>query len=245
MPRKGREKNKREVTGSYDHLTKNQKDQALRQSENAQLEQKEAMDKVEEVLSIKEIKEEVVKADLEEGNPDAKVNARAIKHERAMTNNKPLSAVMQPRHVAAVRRKVYNSVIKNIVRADEVLQGKRKWTNQQVSLFTKMMNKVIPDLHHSVADVQHTFSGSVSDLPLEKLMEIAMEDAQVIDGELIEDDIADYADLAPDIHEIESEPTPIPDVIKKRREPIPPSSPHSVSKGKSKTVNRKTTDQPD
>jgi len=31
----------------------------------------------------------------------------------------------------------------------EVLDGSRQWNNQQVRLFGMMLNKVMPDLHHS------------------------------------------------------------------------------------------------
>jgi hypothetical protein len=54
-----------------------------------------------------------------------------------------------PMEVDRVRRSVLDIVRKNIPNVREVLEGKKSWSNQQVRLFGMVLNKVMPDLHHS------------------------------------------------------------------------------------------------
>ena len=145
-------------------------------------EQQEILNKIDTAVNEIEIKKQTKAMDVADDNPDSAQNKRAEKSERAMTH-KPLNHIMQPKHVAAARRKAYNLVMNNMDRAAEVLSGHRKWSNQQVNLFGKMLNKVIPDLHHSVADVNHNITGNINEIPLEDLMKIAMDDANIIEGE--------------------------------------------------------------
>lgn len=92
-----------------------------------------------------------------------------------------------PVQVDRVRRSVLDVVRKQIPAVREVLDGSRNWNNQQVRLFGMMLNKVMPDLHHSFNE--HTIENkSVDELSYEELMQIAQatEEAEIIDGDDIE-----------------------------------------------------------
>jgi len=91
-----------------------------------------------------------------------------------------------PQQVDRVRRSVLDVVRKNIPAVREVLEGNRKWDNQQVRLFGMMLNKVMPDLHHSFN--QHTVENkSVDELTVDELMEIARQ-GEIIEGEVEDGD---------------------------------------------------------
>ena len=86
-----------------------------------------------------------------------------------------------PQQVDRVRRSVLDVVRKNIPQVREVLDGSRKWDNQQVRLFGMMLNKVMPDLHHSFN--QHTIENkNVDELTVDELMEIAKQ-GDTVEGE--------------------------------------------------------------
>jgi hypothetical protein len=86
-----------------------------------------------------------------------------------------------PQQVDRVRRSVLDVVRKNIPQVREVLDGSRKWDNQQVRLFGMMLNKVMPDLHHSFN--QHTVENkNVDELTVDELMEIAKQ-GETVEGE--------------------------------------------------------------
>lgn len=96
------------------------------------------------------------------------------------TNGMGLPAVT-PQQVDRVRRSVLDVVRKNIPQVREVLDGSRKWDNQQVRLFGMMLNKVMPDLHHSFN--QHTVENkNVDELTVDELMEIAKQ-GETVEGE--------------------------------------------------------------
>ena len=62
-----------------------------------------------------------------------------------------------------------------------VLDGTKKWDNQQVRLFGMMLNKVMPDLHHSFNE--HTVeTKNMDELTIEELQEIAKQ-AETLEGE--------------------------------------------------------------
>ena len=58
-------------------------------------------------------------------------------------------APVTPIEVDRVRRSVLDVVRKQIPAVREVLEGNTQWNNSQVRLFGMMLNKVMPDLHHS------------------------------------------------------------------------------------------------
>jgi len=77
-----------------------------------------------------------------------------------------------PIEVDRVRRSVLDVVRNNIPKVREVLKGNKNWSNQQVRLFSVMLNKVMPDLHHSFNEhsVEHK---NVDQLSIQELEEIA------------------------------------------------------------------------
>lgn len=58
-------------------------------------------------------------------------------------------APVTPIEVDRVRRSVLDVVRKQIPSVRLVLEGDKQWNNSQVRLFGMMLNKVMPDLHHS------------------------------------------------------------------------------------------------
>tara|TARA_S200000501_G_scaffold323858_1_gene320754 strand:+ start:597 stop:986 length:390 start_codon:yes stop_codon:yes gene_type:complete len=58
-------------------------------------------------------------------------------------------APVTPLEVDRVRRSVLDVVRRQIPSVRLVLDGNKNWNNQQVRLFGMMLNKVMPDLHHS------------------------------------------------------------------------------------------------
>jgi O-succinylbenzoate synthase len=85
----------------------------------------------------------------------------------------PLAAVT-PMEVDRVRRSVLDIVRKNIPNIRLVLDGEKNWTNQQVRLFGMMLNKVMPDLHHSFNE--HTIDNKeVHELTYDELQQIALQ----------------------------------------------------------------------
>ena len=79
-----------------------------------------------------------------------------------------------PMEVDRVRRSVLDIVRKNLPNIRLVLNGERTWSNQQVRLFGMMLNKVMPDLHHSFNE--HTIDNKeVHELTYEELQQIALQ----------------------------------------------------------------------
>lgn len=79
---------------------------------------------------------------------------------------------VSPVEIDRVRRSVLDVVRKNIPKVRSVLNGDSNWSNQQVRLFSVMLNKVMPDLHHSFNEhsVEHK---NVDQLTIQELEEIA------------------------------------------------------------------------
>ena len=69
-----------------------------------------------------------------------------------------------PIEVDRVRRSVLDVVRNNIPKVRSVLKGDTNWSNQQVRLFSVMLNKVMPDLHHSFNE--HSIAVSYTHLTL-------------------------------------------------------------------------------
>ena len=77
-----------------------------------------------------------------------------------------------PLEVDRVRRSVLDVVRNNIPKVRGVLDGSVKWDNQQVRVFGMMLNKVMPDLHHSFNE--HTVeTKKIEELTIQELEEIA------------------------------------------------------------------------
>lgn len=93
------------------------------------------------------------------------------KNPNPTTSTGSLPAVT-PIEIDRVRRSVLDVVRRNIPEVREVLQGKKTWNTAQVNLFKSMLNKVMPDLHHSFAEHHHEHR-KVEELSREELIEIA------------------------------------------------------------------------
>ncbi len=79
-----------------------------------------------------------------------------------------------PVEIDRVRRSVLDVVRKNVPNIRAVLQGDKDWSNQQVRLFSVMLNKVMPDLHHSFN--QHTVENKqLHELTEDELHQIVIE----------------------------------------------------------------------
>ena len=77
-----------------------------------------------------------------------------------------------PIEVDRVRRSVLDVVRNNIPKVRSVLKGDTNRSNQQVRLFSVMLNKVMPDLHHSFNEhsIEHK---TVDQLSIQELEQIA------------------------------------------------------------------------
>lgn len=77
-----------------------------------------------------------------------------------------------PVEVDRVRRSVLDVVRKQMPEVREVLAGNKKWDAQQTRLFGMMLNKVMPDLHHSFNE--HTVENKEAhELTIDELQRIA------------------------------------------------------------------------
>ena len=77
-----------------------------------------------------------------------------------------------PLEVDRVRRSTLDIVRKQMPIVRQVLDGTREWNNQQVRVFGMLLNKVMPDLHHSFNE--HTVENKqVHELTFDELNEIA------------------------------------------------------------------------
>jgi O-succinylbenzoate synthase len=89
-----------------------------------------------------------------------------------------------PIQVDRVRRSVLDIVRKTIPDVREVLDGKREWNAQQTRVFGMLLNKVMPDLHHSFNE--HTVENKqVTELSMEELEAIVAKSEEIEDGELV------------------------------------------------------------
>jgi hypothetical protein len=75
----------------------------------------------------------------------------------ATTHNKTGTGLTRvtPVEVDRIRRQAYDIVRRTMPEVRDVLRGSRPWTNQQVRLFGMLLNKVMPDLHHSFNEHKH------------------------------------------------------------------------------------------
>ena len=86
-----------------------------------------------------------------------------------------------PLEVDRVLRSVLDVVRKQMPEVREVLAGNKKWDAQQTRLFGMMLNKVMPDLHHSFNE--HTIENKEAhELTIEELQRIAAQ-AEAVDAE--------------------------------------------------------------
>jgi len=108
-----------------------------------------------------------------------------IRKDPSPTKGTGLPAVT-PLEVDRVRRSVLDVVRKQMPEVREVLAGNKKWDAQQTRLFGMMLNKVMPDLHHSFNE--HTVENKEAhELTIDELQRIASQaDAVEADYEEVE-----------------------------------------------------------
>ena len=108
-----------------------------------------------------------------------------IRKDPSPTKGTGLPAVT-PLEVDRVRRSVLDVVRKQMPEVREVLAGNKKWDAQQTRLFGMMLNKVMPDLHHSFNE--HTVENKEAhELTIDELQRIAAQaDAVEADYEEVE-----------------------------------------------------------
>ena len=103
-----------------------------------------------------------------------------VRKDPSATKGTGLPAVT-PLEVDRVRRSVLDVVRKQMPEVREVLAGNKKWDAQQTRLFGMMLNKVMPDLHHSFNE--HTIENKEAhELTIEELQSIAAQ-AQAVEAE--------------------------------------------------------------
>lgn len=113
-----------------------------------------------------------------------------------------------PEDIEQLRRGVFNIVKSNLGRARDVVEGKRKWDNNQLKLYLALMNKVMPELSASYTETHTTHS--MDDLTTDELQRI------VAAG------MAEAAKAAADPNHVLIDATPIPELVE---EPQPLPSP--------------------
>lgn len=58
-------------------------------------------------------------------------------------------SILSPEQIIEMQSDIAQIVKTNIAKAGMVLAGTDTWTANQIKLFGQMINKVVPDLHHS------------------------------------------------------------------------------------------------
>lgn len=87
-----------------------------------------------------------------------------------------------PVEVDRVRRNAYDIVRRTLPDVRRVLRSEIPWTNQQVRLFGMLLNKVLPDLHHSYTEHHHEHR-QIHEMSVQELESIVA-NAKVIEGTL-------------------------------------------------------------
>lgn len=101
------------------------------------------------------------------------------------TAPKKVSTRVTPVEVDRMRRSAYDVVRRSMPDIRSVLRGEKNWSNQQVRLFSILLNKVLPDLHHSYNEHSHEIS-NLSALSITELERIATgSDTRVINAHAV------------------------------------------------------------
>jgi hypothetical protein len=118
-----------------------------------------------------------------------------VRKNRSITQSTGGLPAVTPIEVDRVRRSVLDIVRNNIPTVREVLNGNRSWSNQQVRLFGMMLNKVMPDLHHTFNE--HTIENKKAhELTIEELEQIAMQATEQSEREDKEETMEDTDDIS-------------------------------------------------
>jgi hypothetical protein len=77
---------------------------------------------------------------------------------------------ISPQELIALQRGLFSIIESNLPIINEVMQGKRIWSNAQVRLFTTVLGKMVPDLKHTRLDVSKDIN-EMSVAELQQLVE--------------------------------------------------------------------------
>ena len=103
--------------------------------------------------------------------------------------SKKTTPSLTPQQVSVLRGKISEKLSKNLTMAQEVLNGTREWNPTQARVYTALLNKVIPDVSLSFAqvDVQTKDMNNLSRKELEEIAsgiyEVAKDDEEDKQGE--------------------------------------------------------------
>jgi len=101
---------------------------------------------------------------------EAARHTEAKRTEEALTvMNAPINH-LQPNDIAKMRSQVFATVATQTNKVVGVLNGTEQWNPQQVRLYGMLLNKVLPDLHHSYSEV------ALQDSDVNKLSRKELED---------------------------------------------------------------------
>jgi hypothetical protein len=101
---------------------------------------------------------------------EAARHTEAKRTEEALTvMNAPINH-LQPNDIAKMRSQVFATVATQTSKVVGVLNGTEQWNPQQVRLYGMLLNKVLPDLHHSYSEV------ALQDSDVNKLTRKELED---------------------------------------------------------------------
>jgi hypothetical protein len=106
----------------------------------------------------------------------------------AKTHNKTGTGLARvtPVEVDRIRRQAFDIVRRTMPEVRDVLRGSRPWTNQQVRLFGMLLNKVMPDLHHSFSEHKHEHR-QIHEMSVQELEALIANSkaAPILEGELL------------------------------------------------------------
>lgn len=84
---------------------------------------------------------------------EAARHTEARRTEEALTVMAAPTNHLQPNDIAIMRSQVFATVATQTAKVVGVLNGTEQWNPQQVRLYGMLLNKVLPDLHHSYSEV--------------------------------------------------------------------------------------------
>jgi hypothetical protein len=84
-------------------------------------------------------------------------------------------SILSPEQIIEMQSDIAQIVKTNIAKAGMVLAGTDTWTANQIKLFGQMINKVVPDLHHSF--IERPSGRKLTDYSLEELEALAFSKA--------------------------------------------------------------------
>lgn len=102
---------------------------------------------------------------------EAARHTEARRTEEALTVMAAPKNHLQPNDIAIMRSQVFATVATQTQKVVGVLNGTEQWNPQQVRLYGMLLNKVLPDLHHSYSEVAQQ-DGDVNKLSRKELEDI-------------------------------------------------------------------------